>query len=309
MTESITVDVLDDFYDITKFDVQKFFEEYVDFNDNEYPKISNYFSNLSDVVPQSSFAKLSSLTSMSKELIDIVSANNVSLSAYKYWVVLEYVEDIIGALGTANNASRWLRSNKINYHYSQTTTVDYVTSQGESLEAVQAKMGSNDEDDWVQSSLVNQLREEDYTPAGGFYMKVNFKNGGSINLQSVVDNIDSSQKTYGLDIARSLSMVNNDLKVLPYRDTIVQAAEIIAGLKRGDNPTFPLDGYDPKLVVGSSLAGALYPIVFRQLAATFSKDDTFKSFGITDVKKSESTQVFFQVETRAGDVFTQSIGL
>lgn len=309
MTELITQDVLDDFYDITKYDIQTLMEKYVNFIENQYPRISNYFTNLSDVVPQTAFTSLDELRTNCSELIDIFSVNNNILSDYKFWVLLEYIEDMTTTLATANNASRWLRSSKISYHYEQNTSVDYIASQGELLEGVEKKMGSNDEDDWVKTSLINQLKEEDYTPEGGYYLKVNFKNGGAINLKCVVDNIDSSTKTYGLDICRTITFVNDDLKVLGYKETIIQAAEIIGGLKQGDNPTFPLDGIDPRLVVGSTLAGALYPVVFRQLATTFSKDDTFKSFGITDVKKGEATQVFYQVETRAGDVMTRSIGL
>jgi hypothetical protein len=309
--EDITREIIDDFESITKFDIRTYLTDYTTFNDIHYQKIINFYTQVSDVFPQSSFDFLKKLRSSSNELIDVLSSNSASLSHYKFWILTEFIEDIITSLNTANNSSRWTRSSIVNYNYSNNTQVDLVTRQNQSLEDLERELSSeNPEEDWVDTALINQLREEDYTPEGGVFLKATFKTNKTISLESVVDNLDSSQKTYGKDLYRKLTIVNNDLQTLPYRDTIQQAVEIISSMRRGDNPIFPEDGVDHSLVVGNNFVGAFYPTVFRQLAATFAKDDTFSSFAILNIDKQlENTVVYFQVETRVGDFFNNKINL
>ena len=136
------------------------------------------------------------------------------------------------------------------------------------------------------------------------------KNNTSFFINGIVDNIDSADKTYGLDIDQIIKFSNDDLNVLGYKDTMFQSVSILTNLQKGDDPAFPDRGIDVKSVVGqnSNLAGIAYPIIFRQLAANFATDDSLKSFSITDVKKNvEVTEIQFQVETRTGDFFSQTI--
>ena len=85
----------------------------------------------------------------------------------------------------------------------------------------------------------------------------------------------------------------------------------MVNLKKGQNPTFPDQGIDPKLASGRSQITVAYPILFRQLVDTVSTDDTFKSISLKDIR-TESDAVYIDVElrTRAGDFdITQTLTL
>lgn len=224
----------------------------------------------------------------------------------------EQLEDISATLDTANNASRWLRSSIVGTQaYLQNTQVNYVGKQGQGLEQVERDVLKSDdpEETWVQTALRNQLREEDYTTDGNYLIKVTFSNGRAISIQSVVDNIDEGKKTYGKDIQRQLELSNNDLVVLDYDDTLAQSAEILAGLKQLDNPTFPDLGIDRRFI-GSNIAALSYPTLFRQIAQSFATDDSFESFSIIDVaRQQDAALVRFQVRPRTGPTLDQELAL
>ncbi len=127
-------------------------------------------------------------------------------------------------------------------------------------------------------------------------------------MSGVVDNIDTAEKTYGKDIDRNIAFENDDLIVLSYKDTFFQSMKILMDLRKGDDPAFPERGLDVKNILGGSLAGISYPIIFRQLADNFATDDGFKSFSITDVKRQQDgVYIEFKVESRAGEVFDDFI--
>lgn len=309
MTEKITDDIIDSFESITKYDVGQFLADYISFVEIDYPNIANYYSGFSDILPKDSFNALNNLGDERKKIIDIIMLNSSSLDNYQYWVLTEYIEDIGFALETANNASKWLRSNLTSDGYRQNVVLDFTMSQNQGLEQVERdSLRSNNPDGWVDTALENQLREEDYDLNGGKLIKVIFKENASIVLNSVVDNINSSEKTYGKDIDRRILFENDDLICLSYNDTLLQSAKILADLKRGGDPAFPDRGLDVKNIIGGNLAGISYPTIFRQLAGNFATDDSFKSFAIVDVKtEREAVILQFQVETRAGEVLDDVI--
>lgn len=304
-TENITKEILVRFKEITLFDIAGFLSRYVEFSDIHYSNIVNYFSGVSDVSPTESFNSLKNLTADYKVLSDIIVLNSASFDNYEFWILVEYIEDIGGALDSANNASKWLRSAVTKSGYKRQVVSNIVVSQGQKLEDIERdNLKSSNEDDWVETALNNNLREEDYNLDGGSLIKVIYKNNAAFFLNGVVDNIDTPEKTYGLDIDRFIKFENDDLVVLSYRDTFLQSMKVLTDLKRGDDPAFYERGIDVKSIVGGSLAGISYPIVFRQLASNFSTDDGFKSFAITDVKRDkDAVLIEFEIESRAGEVF------
>lgn len=310
MTEVITDNVLDRFEQITTYDISKFLSDYLQFIDDDYSKIAIFFSGVSSASPTSSFNSLAQLTKEQKKIVDITILNSVSLDHYEFWALIEYVEDIGQVLETANNMSKWLRSSVTKNGYKQQVRLELMTGQGQGLEEVErVNLKSNDRDGWVDTALENELAEEDYTLGGGHLIKAIYKNSAGLFLNGVVDNIDTAEKTYGLDIDKEIVIENNDLRVLSYQDTILQSAQILAGLRQGDDSAFPDRGI-AKNVIGSNLAGVTYPIIFRQLGGNFATDDTFKSFAVKDITREQDIiYCEYSVETRAGDVFNDRVRL
>jgi hypothetical protein len=65
-----------------------------------------------------------------------------------------------------------------------------------------------------------------------------------------------------------------------------------------------------KAIVGNSIAAIYYPAIFRDLAAVFATDDSFKSLFVTDIRReADAILLDFTVETKAGDVFNKSVQL
>lgn len=312
MTETIDADVLDNFRAVTLYDVKDFFVKYVDFIDNEYSNIINYYSGSSTVAPSVSFSKLDYLVKEQKKVIDAVVLNSPSLDNYEFWALLEYVEDIGHMLETAKNSSKWLRASVTQNGYKQQVISEYMTAQGQGLEGLERSVirSTSYRDSWVDTAMENNLTEDSYNLDGGYLIKVIYKNGASLFLEGVIDAIDEAKKTYGLDIDKRITIVDSDLAVLSYENTIVQCAKILTDLKKEDDPAYPDRGINVKAIVGNTQLGITYPTLFRELAGSFATDDSFRSLSITDVRKVlDVVYVDFTVETKAGDFFNRSIQL
>lgn len=313
MTEQITIEILDSFEQATGFDVKRFLARYIRFTELYYSNIVNFYGGVISIMPTIALHELETLIEEQKQVIDVTILNASSISDYEYWALLEYVEDIGHTLETINNISKWLRSAITKDGYKQQVLATYMLSQNETLDRMErVKLKSNDPNNtWVDTALENELREEDYTSDGGALLKVVYKNNAALFLNSVVDNIDTAEKTYGLDLDKKIQFVpGGDLAVLSYQDTIKQAAWILSTLKKEDDPAYPDRGINSKTVIGSNVASIAYPILFRELASTFATDDTFRSFSITDVRR-ESDAIFidFEAETKAGNSFNETIAL
>ncbi len=307
--ERIDEPILDEFQRLTSYDISTFFSTYIEFNDQHYPDIINFYSSASIVVPTVAFERLAWLQKEKRKVVDLVILNESSLDNYQFWIVVEYIEEIGYALETANNSSKWLRAASTGEGYRQQVVTDYMTSQGQTLEDIERKVlqSNTSRDSWADTALENQLAEDDYNLEGGQLIKVVYKNNASLFLNSVVDNIDEPQKTFGLDIDRNITFEDDDLVVLGYEDTLKQSAQILSELKRNDDPAFPDRGVDHKSVLGGSLAAVSYPAIFRDLASNFATDDSFKSFSVTDVRREvDKIMLDFTVETKTGDFFSQS---
>lgn len=308
MTEPLTSDTLDDFESITKFPIRTFLQDYTDFVDTFYSQITDFFSGNNTIVPTEAFNRLQSLTQRQHDAINVVILNNSTLDNYEFWILTEYLEDIGQSLETANNLSRWLRSAVTQDGYKQQVITEEILSQGQQLEAFERDVigSTQPQDTWVDTALQNQLREEDYDLTGGQLLSVSFKNSLSLSLDSVVDNIDAPQKTYGLDVNQTLTWESDDLEVLSYDDTLQQSISILASLKRGDDPAFPDRGVNAK--VGGNIAGISYPIIFRDMAQVFATDDCFKSFAVTDVSRNQDAVfINYQVQTKAGSFASKNV--
>lgn len=305
---------LDDFERITSYNVRNFFAAYVDFIDNHYSNISNFFAGVTEVLPTEALNKLKSLISERKKITDVIILNANSLENYKFWVIVEKVEDINYALESANNISKWARAASTKNGYKQQVVDTVMLSQGQTLQDVERKiLASSDSNSWVLTAIENSLSEDDYTLEGGQLIKVIYKNNNSLLLEGVVDNIDSPEKTYGKDIDQNITIdpLTEDFRVLGYEDTLLQSMKILTDLNVEDDPAFPDRGLKLKgTVLGGNVAGISYPIIFRDLALNFATDDSFKSVTVLDIRKDQdAVYLDFTAETRVKGLFSSTVRL
>ena len=306
----VSEELLDEIKKITGIDLSYTIYNFIYFMDFYYPDIINYYSGLTSVPNGDSFKKLNILLDESKTLINILNLNKQSFSSVEIHILLENIEEMHTKLCIIDNISKFLRSTIVKGQFNLGVIDQVSLNYNETLEKLSRRINSiNSDNDWVDSAIKNDLIEEDYTPDGGVILKVVYNNapGGISNMLSIVDNIEG-EKMYGLDIDRNLSFIDNDLKILTYKETINQSIDIKLGLKQGDVPEFPRDGIQLNQTIGSNINSVQFPILFRQLSSLFSKDDSISSFSIKNfIIQGDATLIDIEINTRYNEQFQRQI--
>lgn len=301
------------FEEKTKYPLTKFLNDFVNFVGEEYIDLVGYYQGMNIENPIDIFNKLNSLSDEYNKIVDIFQINENLFNTTAYWELLENIDSIGIELRTLRNLSKWLRSSITKSNYTSEIEVETILKQNESLEELAIRMGyDNEQEDWLGIAQRNDIREEDYNGEGGNKLMLVVKRfTDSIYLESVVDNI-SGEKVYGLDLPVKLTFdtVLEDLSVLTYKETILQAAKILINVSRGSVPEFPSDGLQTDLIVGNSIGSIAYPTIFRQLYAVFDKDDTFKQLGIEGIsQKEDGLSVNLFIRTKLNETISENINL
>jgi len=198
--ENIDLDMLEDFQEKTKYDLKAFFESYVNFYNNNSQNILDFYEGETEELDAPSFKILDNLIIEVNRVVNIFQNNSSLLSNYRYWVLLDNVEDVKNNLLHFNNASRWTRSAIVTSSYNVKPQITQTTRQNQVLEGLLEEAGSADEqNDWVDTAIENALREEDYDTKGGDTIKIFLRNNRSFFITSVVDNM-TLDTIYGKDI-------------------------------------------------------------------------------------------------------------
>ena len=154
------------------------------------------------------------------------------------------------------------------------------------------------DDDWTKIAIQNDLKEVDWDIDGGTKLTLFREKFIQNFVTSVIDNM-VGENIYGLDIQKKFEFLDDDLKVLNYKDTVFQTVNILANLKKGDIPEFKSLGVNAGLYVGSNIANLAYGSIVREITKTFASDDLFINFQIKEIKlKEDSFFINFQVETK-----------
>ena len=300
---SLSRDILEEFHQITGFDIVNYYSDVVNFTEIDYPYMVEYFNGKTDVINASSFEILRDLLRGKDDLFSLFTHSKNRLQNLKWFDLMIEIEEIDTVLMTADNISKWLRSPKTNTSYNQKIEVNIGLKQANTLERVSKEILREEDyqNDWVKTAIRNNLTEESYSEEGGNLLAVTFSSSGQLFIAAVVDNINSDN-ILGLDIDQYTQFVDNDLKVLSYKETYKQSIRILSSLKVGDNPYLADDGIITSQVVGSNINLLNLPSLFRQLASLFATDDTIKSFVIKEVtRKADALFVIFVVTSVMGD--------
>jgi hypothetical protein len=271
----------------TKIEVIDVYQTVNQFLNNEAERIRSFFEGRLDYIVAQEFKALEQVKNLVLNALEKIQSNRQIFNKYKDWLVLEDLEDSLVVLETLTNYSIWSRSNRNISIYAGKVEFDYLLKQEQTLEQIEVESGSIDSDvTWYETAIRNMLREEDYTSEGGVPLKIIFKNAPTAFLESVISAIDSGLKSFGLDIKRKLKFSGDDLVVLSNKETLIQSAEILLNLKKGDNPQFESLGLDQVSILGNNRASFLFPVVFRQIIEVFSTDDTFSSVEVGKISFS-----------------------
>ena len=299
---ALPTNIVTQFSNLIRYSISSYLDDYVSFIKDQRIDITNYYLGNSEIANETSFSQLNSLLKQSSKINELIEVHKGRMNNPEFWDLIITLSEIEESLYTIENSSKWLRSIITKNNFSPDVEIETTLIQMQTIEQLASKLGSNNvENDWVKIALRNDLREEDYTPDGGVSLITSYRNKLSIKVQSVVDNI-RGEKIYGIDLDRVISFEEDDIKALTYKDTVFQSVDVLAQLRSGQTPEFPLDGIQVNLISGSSKSSISYPVLFRQITETFSKDDTLKSLLIKNIENKEDSLIIeFEVETRFGE--------
>lgn len=307
MEQTLTLDLLDEFENITQFPIADYLQSFDSFIKRDSQNIIGYYSGDLKSLDKSAYSNLLTLIERDQDLFSTISLNKSAFRNYKWWVLIDNLEQANTLLLKFNTISKWLRSAISNSEFNPNPEISIPFNQGQVLEDIQRNvLGSTDWDNtWVETAIKNDLREEDYTSDAGFLLKANFNfTLNNFKINSIVDNpIDT--KILGIDLPTKMEIDTTleDYVVLSPENTFIQTINILINLRKGDNPEFPDQGINPSLVVGSNLNSLSYPTLFRQLTTLFKNDDTIKTFTLVSIRREvDAVFVDFECESRLGDL-------
>jgi hypothetical protein len=303
----LTSDILQEFKQITGKDISSYFTNTVIFFNSDYHTIVNYYSGAIKTISSTPFANFDTIKQQHKDVMETFKEHARQFNNLKWWLLLEQIEEIDNRLSTLSNINKWARSSISKVSYDPNFQVDYVLRQNQTLENVAATIdgSTNPNDDWADIAIDNRLREEDYTVEGGTDIKLTFnRTNANFKINAVVDVI-SGKSIYGKDVYKKLQFDSNtnDLKVLGYDDTILQAVDILANLRKNDNPDNPNAGLQSNIIAGGNKAIFNFPVIIRQMQQTFANDDTLKNLTVNNLSIDQDN-VFcdYAVATRLDEV-------
>lgn len=274
--------MLSDVSNILNFDLQDFFQRYIDFINSSDSELINYYMSEGDY-PKESFDTLDSLLSDCTTVYEKLKYSRNRLQDYYSFLVIDQFEDCYHTLNIINNYSKWLGTSFVNGRFKNTVEVDFVLKQNQTLESLSENLGFDDrEKGFLELSIRNHIKEIDYTTKGGLVFKYSYQNEGSISLNTVVD-ILTGENILGKDIDKKLTFKDNDLLSLSPKETFNQTCSILCGLLKNSNPEFPTQGFDKSSLSNKNVLNTTLPIFIRQLYSTVGKDDTISSFKISSI--------------------------
>lgn len=298
--------VTDVFKNTTGHDIVNFFQGFIDFTNKYYDNYLGYYKGLS---PLNRYGAelISSLKIESLVIEDLFELNKDSLShTIDSFTLYEDFLDIKLKIETIINSPKWTRSSYVN-DFDRNINTTHILNFGQSLEDLSFNLGyNNPDDDWAKLAVDNGLSEIDYDLSGGNNLKASFNVNTLINTTSVVD-IMTDDNVLGKDLPIKIRILNDDLTALTPKATLSQAAGILLGLIRGSVPEFPNDGIGSE-IIGSNIKTLRHPIIFRQIADVFRKDDTFKELEVINaINNQDSMDMQIRIVSKLNDVLNKNI--
>lgn len=295
------------YYNITKIDIQQFFQDTIDFINEGYPSILSYYEG--GDLPADSFKVLDDLL-VRAESIDAAFFNfSDQMKTLDMWDLLDTFEDSWGQLLTINNTSKWMRSSRVG-RYDGKFYLERALKDFENFEQVASSVGSNDpQNDWEEIAVSNFIIEEDYSPrSGGPIFKISLSSSANFGIQTVVDSL-VGERILGKDVDKRFYFANNDLAIVEYKDAINQTIDTIMNTLKGDIPEFPEDGVSNEFI-GTNVSAIQYPTLFRNLSTMFAKDDRFIEVNLLSLSRKDDYIIMkIKIKTINSDSYITNISV
>ena len=279
------------FKNITGYDIKQFFQNYVDFCNNYYAYIVDYYQG--GELNAESFYQLDKMIAQINIVEPMFQLHENKLDDISMWEILDNFSEVETKILTIKNSDRWLRSATLGRQ--NTLQLDKQLRTGETFENVAEEIAMTDpEDDWTSITIPQYIIEEDYEAGqGSNTFAVNLRNVGVNYVDNVVDTL-VGENVLGKDIDTEFEFKDDDLKVKKFGTSMEQALKIILEALKGCIPEFKDYGL-PSDFIGQTTNAIQYPVIFKALMNMFQRDNRWASAELLDLVKKEDS-VFMKVK-------------
>lgn len=271
---------------------------YLFFEDN-YNYFVSYYSGDLKSLRDEDIEKFNSIKNRFVEL-DTKIQDTKGLNGLWDWEFVDFLDDLRESILKIPILWKYFKTERFGFRIRNGIQVQYVLPQGYTLERVsQEVIGSNNpQNDWVEISKGNFLKEKDYDHNGDVLLNLNIPNEtGNVIINSIMDSA-VGLKVLGRDIKRTIEFANDDLVVLDYFETFKQTCEILSSLKKNSIPEFPDLGLNNIVATNVANKGLAMNQMFKQINRVYASDDSIESINFKNVDFDNSS-VFIDYEITA----------
>lgn len=267
------------FLSVTGYDIQSFFQRFVDFCNSDYSYVVDYFNGGS--MNGEAFKKLLDLSDEADIIEPLFTLHENTLDDISMWDILDDFTEIQTKIYTIKSSAKWFRS--ANVGRTNTIQLKKTLRTYENFEDVSRQLeNSNPQDDWMNITIPQYIEEEDYTAEdGSAIFSINLKNVGLNYVNNVVDTL-VDDNILGRDISVDFIFENDDLVIVEKEEAMKQALKIIMEALKGCIPEF-VDYGLPNEFIGTTYNAIQYPVIFKSLMNMFQRDSRWTSVELLDV--------------------------
>lgn len=307
----ITLKTYENFSKITRYDLSNFILDCDEFFKSDFVEILNFYNGSTRSLNILSLRKMADLISEVNKVNSLFSNYKQMFVTVDYWELCVLLENVKSKLLFTNKISKYLRSSIVMGRSKRGTSFEYTMSPEETLERISKDVLDNPdyENNWFDIALENDLKESDWDIEGG--KKLNLSNNAfQANLvTSVFDNL-IGDRIYGKDLKKKLTLTDDDLETLDYKETVNQTVEIISRISKNDIPEFSSMGMNSSIWKGSNASQINLPIIVRELAGLFKTDDLFTDFKVRSINYSEGDiRINYEVKTKRDFVIINNVSI
>lgn len=277
--------ILRDFLSITNYPIVVFLTKYVEFSQNNYNDIYNYFSGEKEDVSQESMSNLNWLLGECSKIISVFKSFENKLNNCGYWELMELIDNINTELEKLKKTPKYARTVKTKTSYKRTVQYNSQIGGGVTVEDVANDLTMQESTEWQRILQENDIKEFQWEIDK--IRGVNAFTSGSFTPASTIIDQPIGDRVYGSDIRQTIDFKNGDLILVTGKLNLEQKIGILLNLKRGDVPEFPLFGKNPFFNGSSSKEFSIIGMV-NDIKKTFLQNDLFDDVSVSGLGSSES---------------------
>lgn len=276
--------IVNEFQNVTKFDLLQYFEDYSNFMTSGYASLASYFAGSTSSVSSSAVNDFNSLKSRGKSILQLFINFSGKLTNCGFCQLQQYCQDLYDVLEKIEKLPKYNRVTKTVRGYQP-----YIQVNGEigGMKTIQDLAQEIDSTGVSELSLVleNDIEEDGWEIDKLSNIQAQVNNQTDVVVSTILE-APIGNHVYGKDIKRKISFIDNDLDIVRYEANVEQKCDILLSLNRGDVPELPAFGKNVQ--IGKNSANYNYAELIKDLNNIFLQNDLFSSIGVESIDVVES---------------------